>query len=79
VVAVSLKRVVETTPAIHPKIVNTDHAWWKPETEGAEPNLYELWDLAINQLVPFLPGKSGFGGNYKSLLCKIYKVDEGEQ
>ncbi len=73
------RRVISITPAIHPKVVNADHAWWKPETEGAEPNLYELWDLAINQLVPFLPGKSGFGGNYKSLLCKIYKVEEGEK
>ena len=25
-----------------------------------------------------IPGKSGFGSNYKSSICKIYKVEEGE-
>jgi anaerobic selenocysteine-containing dehydrogenase len=72
------KRKIEITPIMDPRVVNTDHAWWYPEQEGAEPNLYSVWDLAINQLVPFLPGKSGFGGNYKALLCRIYKVAEGE-
>jgi len=71
-------RKIETSPIIDPRVVNADHAWWYPEAEGAEPNLYNLWDLAINQLIPFLPGKSGFGGNYKALLCRIYKVAEGE-
>lgn len=72
------RRKIEITPVWDPRVVNADHAWWYPEAEAAEPTLYNLWDLAINQLVPFLPGKSGFGGNYKSLLCKIYKVAEGE-
>lgn len=71
-------RKIETSPIIDPRVVNADHAWWYPEAEGAEPNLFNLWDLAINQLIPFLPGKSGFGGNYKALLCRIYKVAEGE-
>ncbi len=73
------KRKAKLTPIINPKMVNTDHAWWFPEKEGAEPTLFGLWDVAINQLVPFLPGRSGFGGNYKSLLCRIYKVEEGEK
>jgi anaerobic selenocysteine-containing dehydrogenase len=72
------RRKATLTPIIDPRVVNTDHAWWFPEKKGAEPELFGLWDVAINQLVPFLPGKSGFGGNYKSLLCKIYKVKEGE-
>ncbi len=72
------RRKVELTPILDPRVVNTDHAWWLPEKEGAEPSLYGVWDLNINQLVPFLPGKSGFGGNYKALLCRIYKVAEGE-
>ena len=59
-------------------LVNADHGWWFPEEDGAEPNLFGVWKSNINQLVPFLPGKSGFGGNYKSLICKIYKVKEGE-
>jgi anaerobic selenocysteine-containing dehydrogenase len=66
------------TTTIDPRVVNADHGWWYPEKQADEPSLYGLWDSAINQLVPFLPGKSGFGGNYKSMLCRIYKVKEGE-
>jgi anaerobic selenocysteine-containing dehydrogenase len=66
------------TPVIDPRVVNADHAWWFPEKEGAEPTLFGVWESNINQLVPLLPGRSGFGGNYKSLLCKVYKVQEGE-
>jgi anaerobic selenocysteine-containing dehydrogenase len=72
------KRRVKLTPTIHPKVINADHAWWYPEKEAKEPSLYGLWDVNINKLIPFLPGRSGFGGNYKSLLCKIYKVAKEE-
>ncbi len=66
------------TATIDPKVVNASHAWWYPEKKAAEPELFGVWDVNINQLVPLLPGRSGFGGNYKSLLCRIYKVAEGE-
>lgn len=66
------------TATIDMRVVNASHAWWYPEKEAAEPELFGVWDVNINQLVPLLPGRSGFGGNYKSLLCKIYKVKEGE-
>jgi len=67
---------VKVTPIIDPRVVNADHAWWFPEKDPE--NLFGVWESNINQLMPQLPGKSGFGGNYKSLLCKIYKVNEGE-
>ena len=69
---------VQITPIIDPRIINADHAWWFPEKPAAEPSLFGLWNVSINQLVPWLSGRSGFGGNYKSLLCRIYKVKEGE-
>jgi len=72
------KRIARLTPIMHQKVVCTDHAWWLPEKPGEAPNLYDMWDLNINQLIPFLPGRSGFGSNCKSLLCKVYKVMEGE-
>jgi len=73
------QRKVELTPVLDSRVVSTDHAWWRPEAEAAEPNLYDVWKLNINQLIPFAPGDSGFGANYKTLLCKIYKVEEGER
>ena len=72
------KQKAKLTPIMDPRVVNADHAWWFPEKEGAEPSLFGVWESNINLLVPLLPGRSGFGGNYKSLLCKVYKVAEGE-
>ncbi len=73
-----VRQRAKLTATIDPRVVNASHAWWYPEKEAAEPELFGVWDVNINQLVPLLPGRSGFGGNYKSLLCKIYKVKEGE-
>lgn len=72
-------RRVELTTILDPRIVSTDHAWWFPEAEAAEPNLFNVFDLNINQLVANIPGKSGFGSNYKTMLCKIYKIAEGDK
>jgi anaerobic selenocysteine-containing dehydrogenase len=72
------KQRVKVAPILDPRVVNADHAWWFPEKSAEEPSLYGVFESNINQLVPYLPGRSGFGGNYKSLLCKIYKVKEGE-
>ena len=61
------------------RIVSTDHAWWLPEAEGElDKGLFGVPELNVGNLIPYNPGKSGFGGNYKSLLCKIYKVSKGE-
>lgn len=73
-----VRQRAKLTATIDMRVVNASHAWWYPEKEAAEPELFGVWDVNINQLVPLLPGRSGFGGNYKSLLCKIYKVKEGE-
>ncbi len=68
------KRVVEITPIIDPRVVSTDHGWWHPE--GDPKKLYDVMDLNINKLMPWGCGPSGIGANYKSLLCRIYKVEE---
>lgn len=70
------KCMVNETYEMPEGIVSADHAWWHPE--GDPENLYDLFDLAINNLVPFDPGDSGFGANYKSTLVKIYPVKDGE-
>lgn len=72
------KQKVKVTSILDPRVVNADHAWWFPEKAAEEPSLFGVFESNVNQLVPMLPGRSGFGGNYKSLLCKIYKVKEGE-
>lgn len=71
------KRRVRKTPVLGPRIVACDHGWWLPEEDPEE--LFGLNDVAINNLIPWGEyGKTGFGANYKTNICKIYKVAEGE-
>jgi anaerobic selenocysteine-containing dehydrogenase len=69
------RRVVETTPIIDPRVVSSDHGWWHPE--GDPEALYDVVELNINNLVSWELGKTGIGANYKCLLCRIYKDEEG--
>ena len=55
------------------------HAWWYPEKEGAEPELYGTWEHNINLLLPMgAQGKDGLGAPIKHNLCRIYKVSGKE-
>ncbi len=72
------RRIVET-PVVEERVCATDHAWWLPEAPAElDEGLYGMWDLDVGNLIEYKCGKSGFGANYKTLLCKIYKVEEGE-
>lgn len=70
------KRTIKITLIVDPRVVSCDHGWWLPERDPE--NLYDVFDVNINNLVPMKCGKSGFGANYKTSICKIYKVKEGE-
>ena len=73
------KRVVKETPIVNERTASTDHAWWHPEAPGElEAGLYDLWDLTVENLLPYDCGKTGFGANYTNTICKIYRVAEGE-
>ena len=71
------KRRIKATPTIHPKVVMVSAGWWFPEKEAAEPSLFGVWDVNINQLIPMSHnGESGYGCPLKSILCKVYKAEE---
>jgi len=72
------KRKLKLNPTMHPKVVHALHGWWLPEAEGKAPNFYSVWDINVNQLMPMgCQSTSGFGGApTKTMLCKIYKVQE---
>ena len=60
-----------------PGCASAEHGWWFPETEGAEPNLYGVFDSNINNLTSMMVvGETGYGAPYKGLLCKIYPCTE---
>jgi anaerobic selenocysteine-containing dehydrogenase len=65
------------SPIVDEKTVHADHAWWFPEEDGNEPNLYGNFRSNINNLLPndhF--GKLGFGAPNKCLICAIEPVAE---
>ena len=73
------KRRVQLTEALDPRYCSTDHGWWMPEQPGWEEGGFSgMYDYNINQLLAFDPGRSGFGSNYKTVLCRVYKCEEGD-
>jgi len=74
-----VKRKAWITERVKPTEIQTLHGWWMPEQEGAEPNLFGVWDYQINQLIPGpQESKSGFGGGqYKTTLVTLEKIEEG--
>jgi anaerobic selenocysteine-containing dehydrogenase len=74
-----VKRKAKVTPIVHPKMIQAPHGWWLPELRGPEPDLFGMWEYQINQLVPSgQHSVSGFGGGqYKTTLVKITKIEEG--
>ena len=59
------------------KTVHAQHAWWFPEEDGNEPNLYGNFRSNINNLLPnFHFGKLGFGAPNKCLVCKVEPIAE---
>lgn len=69
------KRMIKTTPAVDPRVVATTHGWSHPEA-GLENN-FDVDDLNINRLLDWdSVGECGVGSNYKSSLCRIYKVTD---
>ena len=73
------KRRLIFNEGLDPRYVATDHGWWMPEQKGFEEGGYSgMLDYNINQLLAYDPGRSGFGSNYKTVLCRLYKCEEGD-
>lgn len=66
------KEVAVVTETMLEGTVSAQHGWWYPEQEGEAPNLFGVFKSGINCLMPYgQNGKTGYGANYRSLLCKI--------
>ena len=58
-----------------PRVVSTEHGWWFPEREAAEPSLFGVFDTNPNNLLPMCEnGESGYGAPIKCSLCTVYPV-----
>lgn len=73
----SCKQKAKVTETVDENTIHCQHAWWFPEEDGSEPNLYGNWRSNVNNLVPnFHFGKLGFGAPFKCLLCNIKPIEE---
>ena len=73
----SCKEKAKITETVDENTIHCQHAWWFPEEDGNEPNLYGTFRSNVNNLVPnFHFGKMGFGAPFKCLLCNIKPIDE---
>jgi anaerobic selenocysteine-containing dehydrogenase len=65
--------------SIRADCVHATHGWWFPEQDGEAPNYFGVLKHNINELIPNgQVGPQGCGTNYKSTLCKVYRVDGPE-
>lgn len=73
------RRIAKVTPIVPEWMVMAPHSWWLPEKPAEEPSLYGAWDVNVNQLVPYgYVGDGGLGAPYKTMLCRVRKVEQGE-
>ena len=69
------KQRVRINASLKPDTVRSEHGWWFPETDGAEPNLFGVFDSNINNLtVQGVTGPTLYGAPYANQICKIYPV-----
>lgn len=66
-------------PSVKEGCIFAQHGWWYPECKSDSPSYYDVYEVNINNLVPYKTvGTLGFGAPFKCLMCKVYKVDASE-
>jgi len=73
----SCRQKAKVTPTIKEGVVHAMHAFWYPEQDGNEPNLFGAFKSNINILMPTsVNAKTGFGNTFKSMICNIKKAED---
>ncbi|MDR3052370.1 MAG: molybdopterin-dependent oxidoreductase [Coriobacteriales bacterium] len=74
------KQLATITEQTKAGIVHAEHGWWFPEQEAASPNFFGTFDSNLNNLTQaFYVGQGGIGSPIKSMLCKVYPVQDGDK
>jgi anaerobic selenocysteine-containing dehydrogenase len=68
----SCKARAQSTPVVDKRLLHIDHGWWLPEADPE--NLFDIFDVAVNNLIEWGCGKSGCGANYKCTICKLSEL-----
>ncbi|GHT79409.1 dehydrogenase [Actinomycetota bacterium] len=67
-----VKQRARITHEVQPGTIAAQHAWWFPEQDPKEPNLFGLRQSTIGHLLKNKPGQTGFGADLKCTLAKVY-------
>jgi anaerobic selenocysteine-containing dehydrogenase len=69
------RQIANYNHTLDPRVVSTEHGWWFPEKEAAEPSLFGVFDCNPNNAVPMCEnGPSGYGAPIKCGICKVYPL-----
>ena len=69
-----MRQRARLNPSLDPRVVSTEHGWWFPEQEPAEPSLFGVFDCNPNNLIPQCEnGTNGYGAPIKCGMCTVYK------
>lgn len=67
------RQVARYNETLDPRVISTEHGWWFPEQEAAEPSLFGVFDCNPNNLIPMSEnGESGYGAPIKCGIAKVY-------
>ena len=67
------RQVARFNDTLDPRVISTEHGWWFPEQEAAEPSLFGVFDCNPNNLIPMCEnGDSGYGAPIKCGMAKVY-------
>ena len=70
-----MKQRARLNPTLDPRVISTEHGWWFPEKEPAEPSLFGVFDCNPNNLIPQCEnGTNGYGAPIKCSMATVYKV-----
>ncbi len=73
------RQVACITNKVREGIVHSEHAWWFPEDEAAEPTLFRVFDSNPNNcIMNFETGDGGIGACAKSGICRVYPWKQGD-
>lgn len=67
------RQIAKLDATLDPRIVSTEHGWWFPEKDAAEPSLFGVFDCNPNNAIPMCQnGESGYGAPIKCGIAKVY-------
>lgn len=74
------KQRAKVSPRVNETTIHAEHGWWFPESKAEAPYLFGTFESNPNNCTKaFETGQGGVGSAIKSMICKIYPVEAGDE